>query len=263
MICFSSISQAAPPNGVKYTPHNIGITGYGRMAQQSISEGATETGICVYCHTPHNSVAGKSLLWNREGVVTLFALYTGSPTLNISQTDKAAGISEVSKMCMSCHDGQTAVNSMANPRTGVGPNDPPIDAFRIGEFWQQDSGIVDEWGKNIGEWGTNTGAWRQDGGLDVANLTNDHPISFDYVDVQTRDQGIRLIAVPIANGLRFWGPGNNMVECTTCHDPHINYGYWDYRNPVPHGLGTSDTRLAPFLRRSNASSNLCLSCHDK
>lgn len=262
MICFSSISRAAPPNGVKYTPHNLGLTGKGNFSLGfNNPASATETGICVYCHTPHNSVAGKSLLWNRVGVVTLFALYTGSPTLNISQADKAAGISEVSKMCMSCHDGQTAVNSMANPR----PSDSGIDnPRRLGDVWDPAYAVPGEWGKNIGEWGADTGAWRVDGGNTVANLTNDHPISFNYDAVQAIDPGIRAIADPKNSGLRFWGPDNNMVECTTCHDPHINYGSWDYRQPMQnHNFGPQDRSLAPFLRRSNASSNLCLSCHDK
>lgn len=254
LICLSTMSWAVPPHGVKYTPHNLGTTGLGRMSN---IPGTTETEICIYCHTPHNAVAGKGFLWNRipeAGVsATTFALYTGSPTLNISQADKAAGISEISKMCMTCHDGATAINSMANARAGT-------VAAQMGEYWQTGT-FIDEWGKNIGEYGPDAG-WGS-GVAGQANLTNDHPISFNYETVQANDLTIRDISVPKGEGLVFWGAGGNMLECVTCHDPHINYGKWDWRQSDLHLLGNYDPSLAPFLRRSNSSSKLCFSCHDK
>lgn len=248
LICFSSISQAAPPHGVKYTAHNLGTTGRGLFA--GVDAGTTETEICIFCHTPHNAAAGKKFLWNRLGTTTQFALYTSSPTLNISQADKAVGISEVSKMCLTCHDGATAMNSMANPRPG-------ITTMAMGDVWNENL----EWGKNIGERSGVTG----DMLANTANLTNDHPISFSYTAVQALDPTIKLKGAadgPTANGLVFWGPNSDMLECVTCHDPHINYGSYNWRE-APDPMGIYDATLAPFLRRSNRSSGLCFSCHDK
>lgn len=257
LICFSSISWAAP-HGVQYTPHNLGTTGAGRFSGSAV--GTTETEICIFCHTPHNAVAGKGFLWNRVNDAVnptqYFALYTSSPTLNISQADKAAGISEISKMCLTCHDGATALNSMANPRAGAAN-------ARLGEVWDPADPITMEWGKNIGERG---GYISGDQIANTANLTNDHPISFNYETVQGADVTIKNINAadgPKVNGLVFWGAGGNMLECVTCHDPHINYGKWDWRQSDMHNLGTYDPSLAPFLRRSNSSSKLCFSCHNK
>lgn len=259
VIGFAGISWALP-NGVKYTPHNLGTTGKGRFSGSGV--GITETEICVFCHTPHNAAAGQKFLWNRIATAGGFALYTSSPTLNISVADKAAGISEVSKMCMTCHDGATAMNSMANPRSGI-PND-----INLGDVWDPADPIVQEWGKNIGERG---GYISGDTIPNTSNLTNDHPISFSYVNARTNEgagttlKDINAADGPKANGLVFWGQNGDMLECVTCHDPHVNYGSWDYRQPVveDHSLGTFDRSLAPFLRRSNSSSRLCFSCHDK
>lgn len=233
----------ALPNGVMYGPHNLGTTGSGNFA------GGTETEICIYCHTPHNAEAGQKFLWVRQGQTASFALYTASPTLNF--TKAGAQLSDVSKMCMSCHDGATALNSMANPRPGMVSN-------RLGDVW--DPSFTGEWGPNIGEWGVDSGG---SGG----NLTNDHPVSFNYDQSYAAESAAGTL-YPIndakAKGLVFWGPGQNMVECVTCHDPHVNYGSWYSREPGrQHSLGTFDRSLAPFLRRSNASSGLCFSCHNK
>lgn len=236
--------SGAVTNGVKYGAHNLGTTGQGNFGGGAT--GTAETEICIFCHTPHNAQAGKKFLWNRIASVNTFALYTASPTLNF--TKAGAQLSEVSKMCMSCHDGVTALNSMANPKPM-----PNID--QIGDIQS-----AEPWGPNIGEWSVTNPS----GG---GNLTNDHPVSFSYAASAAGDNTI----VPADGGgksvgggvLPLWddGTGTYKVECVTCHDPHINYGYWSWSQQIPNGGG--DTTLAPFLRRSNASSNLCFTCHNK
>lgn len=256
LVCLTSIVSAAPPSGVKFTAHNLGATGGGRFAGGTNYPLTTDTQVCVFCHTPHNSVGvGTKPLWNRnDPVATAYMRYTGSPTLNISSGDKSAPVGEVSKMCMSCHDGATAINAMANPRGGT-------TSVRLGDVWDPDTMFEGgTWGKNIGEFSATSG-WVA--GADTANLSNDHPISFDYADVQTRDSRLRAIADVKSAGLRFWGPQQNQLECTTCHDPHINYGSYDYRQPDQHSLGNYDRSLAPFLRRTVSSSTLCFTCHIK
>jgi predicted CXXCH cytochrome family protein len=82
-------------------------------------------------------------------------------------------------------------------------------------------------------------------------LGNHHPIGFNYDAVQAVDIQIRSAdtaqlgaAGPVRNHL--YGPGNTNMECGTCHAVH-NKG------------NTGET----LLWRSDTSSHLCLTCHDK
>ena len=64
--------------------------------------------ICVPCHTPHdadNSIA-FSPLWNHETTTQTFTLYT-SPSLDHNPEQPRGP----SLLCLSCHDGVTAVDS--------------------------------------------------------------------------------------------------------------------------------------------------------
>lgn len=229
--------------GVKYTVHNLGSTTAGPFYSSDTTE------ICVFCHTPHNSVPGETFLWNRltdGNSPSTFKLYTASPTLTAAA--KGAQISKVSKMCMTCHDGVTALNSLAN---GSYAMEGGSNWQQMGYFWRPDS-FGGKWGPNIGQGDPGSSG---SGG----DLTNDHPISFKYVDAQSADNTLRPVA-SVTAVLPLW---NGNVECVTCHDPHVNYGY-------PSGSGNDsgnpyggDRTLTPFLRRSNASSGLCFVCHDK
>lgn len=225
--------------GVKYTKHNLGKTAETKgTGTQWFSTNETE--ICVFCHAPHNAntAGGKKFLWNRYDSGLTFYPYTGSPTLNFSKATFA--ISEISKMCMSCHDGVTAVNVLFNTKT--------INIQGSGTFGEN---------RYFGEFDF-VGPANIGGGTDSAagsggDLTNDHPISFKYqssidggdTTLNPRDGGGNSVG-----GLPLW---NEKVECVTCHDPHINY------YPAYGG----DASLKPFLRKSNGSSGLCFTCHNK
>lgn len=74
------------------------------------------------------------------------------------------------------------------------------------------------------------------------DLRNDHPIAVTY-DV-VKDAMFNAQASVEAAGLRFYGAAKNEVQCATCHNPH-------------------NKTNAPFLRKSNAGSALCLTCHIK
>ncbi|MBI5478918.1 MAG: cytochrome C [Deltaproteobacteria bacterium] len=76
------------------------------------------------------------------------------------------------------------------------------------------------------------------------NLSNDHPIGIDYDN--TKDTAFRAASSVTTNGLTLYNEGGlaNGVECASCHKVHDNsYGM--------------------FLRKNNASSALCTTCHIK
>lgn len=228
---YFTVSFGAVTYGVASTKHNLGSSGFVSWRATSTNE------TCIFCHFPHNAVAGKPFLWNRQtsaGSPTTFDLYSSA---TLTSAALGAVISEVSKLCMSCHDGITALNSMANPTTK--PSGGNI-AGSLGDIYYSEEFGGFGWKVNIGE-------GEKDFLVDSpgTNLRNDHPISFSYSDAQTEDStGLQPISNPKAEGLVFWGPNSDQIECVTCHDPHIN-------------------SLPKFLRRSNGSSNLCFACHIK
>jgi hypothetical protein len=82
------------------------------------------------------------------------------------------------------------------------------------------------------------------------NLTDDHPIGFSYSDVYGERAAGLIAKGSVDAKIRFFG-SNDRVECSTCHDPHI-----DASKPA-------DVGQKYFLVKSNAGSALCLSCHNK
>jgi predicted CXXCH cytochrome family protein len=84
------------------------------------------------------------------------------------------------------------------------------------------------------------------------DLSNDHPISFVYNSaLVTADGGLKAVTSTSGLGGTIEGDmlfgatsGSKTVECSSCHDVH-NAGF------------------ANLLRKSNAGSALCLTCHSK
>ena len=179
--------------------------------------------ICVVCHTPHNAdtTVTEAPLWNHAITSVTFAMYT-SPTFDATQDPQPTGSS---KLCLSCHDGVTAIDSFGG---NVGSN------FITGN-------------KAIGR---------------DANLTDDHPISILYdTALSTTDPGLHDPAtqtVIIGEGGDKTRTGTvaelmtpaSKVQCSSCHDVHNNFV----------GPGTNDQ---PLLKVSKAGSKLCLTCHNK
>lgn len=63
----------------------------------------TESEICIFCHTPHNSLP-SSPLWNKDDPGYTYTLYHSSTVQAVPGQPDSASI-----LCLSCHDGTTAI----------------------------------------------------------------------------------------------------------------------------------------------------------
>lgn len=192
---------------------------------------------CAFCHTPHfanTTVAAP--LWNRAVSSQPFTMYqtTISP--------QPGAPSSLSLACLGCHDGVLGSFSEVVTYNGYNVNTKHdlINAPGSG-------GIPDttSW-PNCQRCHPDYYGFPPSTAINMGHdLGDDHPISMDY---PTGNAGYN--APP--NALLGWGGSSandiklyeGRVECPSCHNVH---------NPDN----------APFLRKSNAASALCFTCHIK
>jgi predicted CXXCH cytochrome family protein len=151
------------------------------------------TQVCVFCHTPHNSIQTRAL-WNRNQAAGTFTTYTSGANAEtaawyVGGVKGSLPASSPSMLCLSCHDGATTMNNLVRPPAGVAA----------------DNNVA------ITSVGTKLGF----------DLTNDHPISIIYAQAVSGATGTLNAAVagkvntlPLANGVS--------LECNTCHNVHDN-----------------------------------------
>ena len=246
-LIYSSPSFAAGPHNVRATGHNL---------SSGTSAGANfwstdESEVCVFCHTPHNPEAARPL-WNHYSTDNSiqYLLYTSSPTLSYRyDIDLASGLpsTSASRLCLSCHEGSSNFNNIANPSGTLGTVPTMSGAGFGGDSFSAFWTMV---GKQEGYY-----TW-------IGKLLNQvHPVGFNFathndteiINLQeAKDAGLRFFAGALGN--------EQYMECPTCHDPHVDYGYI---LSAPTGSATADTNYRPFLRVRNNSSILCLTCHKK
>jgi predicted CXXCH cytochrome family protein len=231
--------------GVENTIHNLSSTNttFSTYAADNLDE------VCAFCHTPHGgSLTGA--LWNHDLPAADSFTHYNSATLSstLRALSPARDINSESLLCMACHDGSISVDHLINDPNVLGGAQITI------YFGNTNVEIMDFFGipgSRIGsEPGTQAG---------TGQLADDHPISFSYDEVLldptyaggSRDGEMRTVTAAtnwLGEGVRFFAPGNR-VECSSCHDPHVDY--------------ITDTAYTPFLIRPNDGSNLCLACHNK
>ncbi len=162
-------------------------------------------------------------LWNRADPGGPYNMYD-SPTIDMTI---AGAPQAVSLACLSCHDGTVALDAVSNVPLGVTGYASTGNAITYCTTGCHNGtgGEPDFRGGNVG-----------------TDLSDDHPISVTYDP--TQDTDFQSIANAQTAGAVFYGTGVDQVECGSCHNPH-----------------TEGNR--PFLRVSNADSNLCYACHIK
>ena len=178
--------------GVKDTKHNFSSP----IASPNAYFFGTQQ-VCVFCHAVHNADPAYSPLWNHEtDGATSYNMYT-SDTMDMLQS---ASPHEGSLICLSCHDGTIAVNSLNNV---PGPEGAGLYGAPGG------SGL-----DGSGKIATSSHAFV---GTD---LRDDHPVGLLYD--ATRDVNFHP---KVGNSQNY--PDKLLdqglyVECTSCHNPHDN-----------------------------------------
>ena len=201
--------------------------------------------VCVYCHTPHGANTGSDApLWNRNNPTGSYTVY------NSSTMDTTPGQpSSISLACLSCHDGTIEVDEILNaPGSGTNTYDLPGTQWYHGVPSRSDT--AGHGRMSIGTMGDgNCGGCHDTGmfGAHIAtasylttDLSDDHPVSMPIPD-SAADPDFNTPEDIVSAGLKLFG-STNTVECSSCHNVH-------------------DPDESPFVRKSNAVSDLCSTCH--
>lgn len=179
MILILSLSSAVLAAGIKNTKHDLSA---GSTAEiKSVGEDQ----ICIFCHTPHNAIVPVPL-WNRSTATgsTEFQLYMNEDTIDGTVSNDLAGT--VSYMCLSCHDGTTALNNYGyDPASNPAVSGPGVTDGKL----------------------SSPAALGKD-------LTNDHPINITYAYGQ--DPGLNNPDTIVCQLF------DNTVQCGSCHSVHDN-----------------------------------------
>jgi len=284
-------SNGTSANGVVRSLHNLGIFSTVGPSTMDVFTGTVNgtTQICVFCHTPHHANTDARPIWNRDTSNSSNYISYGSTIagdVTALGSDQTLGLSagSVSIACLSCHDGVTTFDNLVNaPGNGMGVGSS------LGWSFYKDA----EAGPGSHP---NTVMGRIKLGTD---LSDDRPVNISYnpaaaslratstvianIDLSTglnnttgntayygwmtqnlwANKGFIDNTATIGDMLRSDRVGNtDLVECSSCHDPHFsNMSYVDYR-PNMTGVGSAD---GVFLRRvgGNTGSGVCRTCHDK
>jgi hypothetical protein len=237
--------------------------------------------VCVFCHTPHGAdTDAPAPLWNRKlPTTTVYTTYDKLNTTSLTQTVTQPGAASLA--CLSCHDGQQAIDAIRNMPGSGKYQATPDNTFL--NTWYGDTG---EWNYHLslstghmsttGEAGclschAPTGPVRAGDftlGFISTDLRDDHPIGVHFPSANGDGTDFKAPTGSRAGALFFDENGNSrldkqeirlydsgdgpQVECASCHDPH----------GVP-SAGNGSKFFPTFLRKANGFSALCLTCHTK
>lgn len=187
----------------------------------------TENQPCMFCHTVHRP-AQRSQLWNRADSGVQFTFYSSNYLNNYlgqatpTMTDLKAS---KTKLCLSCHDGVTALGSLFN----IAPNTLEMTGT-LGS-----ASVI----------GT--------------DLSNDHPVLYDVkpgAGPPTQpgtDAEIQL--PPDGDAVKVYGT-TNRVECTSCHEPHDNtFGKFLVKSNDNAALCTTCHQKTGYFSSAHGTSN--------
>ncbi|NOX97088.1 MAG: hypothetical protein GXO98_03300 [Nitrospirae bacterium] len=169
----------ASASSVVNSKHNLSVSGPGTV------KAISETGVCIFCHAPHNATA-EAPLWNRYSSGATYTPYSSSTAQATMGQPTGA-----SKLCLSCHDGTIALGLVRSRDTEISFNG---------------SSTLPPGVSNLG-----------------TDLSDDHPISFPFNNpLYTQDGQLNNPAL-LTGAVKL--DSNENLQCTSCHNPHDNqYG---------------------------------------
>ena len=281
--------------GVTNTRHNMTQSTESTNAGGTMNPYRNRYGeVCVYCHTPHGAnTSAAAPLWNRLLPTTTYTTYDQLNTSSLTQTVSQPGAASLP--CLSCHDGSQAVDAIINmpgsgqydaaarPWTYVATTGTSRSTNHAGfGISYTNAGVV---GGMFGAGTSCMSCHNPTSGTGLpgdatdftifnigTDLRNDHPVGVNFPTTSggttdwkapsgsvTKGTVVTKFFDENANGrmdkgdIRLYGSGtDSRVECASCHDPH----------GVPSG-GAGSTMFPTFLRKTNAGSVVCLTCHNK
>lgn len=214
------------------TKHNLSVSGPGSI------KAATETQICIFCHTPHRAMDAP--LWNQSLSKATYTVQSASVWRTLKSTPQNIPDGD-SRLCLSCHDGTVAIGSVVNLGSAV-----TTKSMQAGGLLTAEGRLSEASQAFIG-----------------TDLSGHHPVSIGVNDALLSDKSMQcddgdtswricnplppVRLRPTENAYKV-GPHTKLgVQCTSCHDAHDD--------PIP--------GATKFLRAGTASdtSPLCTKCH--
>ena len=237
---FVAVTATASFAGIEGSKHDLSDTG----ASAALGLDSQDR-ICVYCHHPHNTVKASNVqstfkyspLWNRDIPASSdFTAYNNSTAANNMMGNSTTAkhtmnggveVGGVSLLCMSCHDGVTAMNAYS-------ANNPGGATGSTGTIGSDGNDII-----------TGVASFGMD-------LSNHHPIGMVWAEVVNGDNEIHATTATFRGTTITIGSvlTGGVMECSSCHDVH---------NSTPAERNNAER----FLWTSNNGSEFCLSCHNK
>ncbi len=215
---------------VDNTKHNLSATSGNYIRASGEQE------VCVFCHIVHDAQPGKPL-WNRAMPVSAYVMYDSEYLKRSGYTTptdlgSVAGTpGSVSRQCLSCHDGTVAIGAVYMVRGNL-----------LGNTYLDVIGTSTT--------GTMTTATP---GFIGTDLSIHHPVGIEYDPTNSKNfdvgsKSIELKTVPDAPLKLYNYAGKNYIECSSCHNPHLeNKKFLRVISPN-HGQNVKNT---------------CIACHDK
>ncbi|MFQ5442315.1 MAG: hypothetical protein ACE5EB_06280 [Thermodesulfobacteriota bacterium] len=257
-----SIGSAA--NGIGFSRHNLGAYGEYTKTESTFQ-------ICVFCHTPHQTNQDTQPLWNRSTANS--SNYTAYGTTLGGTEGSNISVGSPSLACLSCHDGVTTLDNLANA-----PGKGGLSTGGSSQGWEfflggsPTSNILSGTSIVLG-----------------TSLTNDHPINVLFKGgkaASLRDENTIISQIDLTTGLYNTTSANlsqnlwsiqgyisdtaiikdllrdGRIECPSCHDPHFNNKSWTEIEGTFLDWNDMD---GLFLRRvgGNTGSGVCRTCHNK
>ncbi len=177
---------------------------------------AEEGALCLFCHTPHgDSGASQGALWAQQQKGPsrqYYALYDWEAASGGPPADKPdAGTLN----CLSCHDGT------------IGPSMP---------------NTILEPARSAERGGRGVAAYGPPHRFERREIIVDHPVGSLY---RAGRAGLGNPASVKEKGLNLFGPGENRIECASCHNPHTTKNVFMLEKPV------NDLCAACHVKRSS------------